>query len=144
MSAVNEYDPDLVDVVIDGVTMSGYQEDSIVEFEYDDDFYEVVKGVDGDVSRSRKVARTAKLTIHLLNTSKSNAVLTGLMTPSFTSGNGTADMFALLIRDRNGASFIACDKCWIMKAAPVAHAGKAQPRDWVITCVAPVMFETGV
>lgn len=142
--SVNLYDPDLIDVVCDVATMSGFQEDSIVEFEYEDDFYEVVKGVDGDVSRSRKVARTGKMTIHLLNTSKSNAVLSALMAPGFTSGNGTADVFTVLIRDRNGASLVSCDTCWVMKAPNIAHAGKAQPRDWVIYMVKPVIVEAGV
>ena len=142
--SVNQYDPDLIDVVIDVATMSGFQEDSIVEFEYEDEFYEVVKGVDGDVSRSRKVARTGKLTIHLLNTSKSNAVLSALMAPGFTSGNGTADVFAVLVRDLNGASLVMCDKCWIQKAPNVVHAGKAQPRDWVIYMSKPVLVESGV
>lgn len=142
--SVNQYDPDLVDVVVDVATMSGFQEDSIIEFEFDDDFYEVVKGVDGDVSRSRKVARTGKLTIKLLNTSKSNAVLTALMAPGFTSGNGTADVFTVLIRDRNGASLIMCDTCWIQKAPNITHAGKAQPRDWVIAMAKPVLVEAGV
>ena len=143
-TAVNEYDPDLVDVIIDLVPITGFQEDAIVEFEFDEDFYEVVKGVDGDVSRSRKVARTGKLTIHLLNTSKSNAVLSALMAPGFSSGNGTADVFAFLIRDRNGASLVACEKAWIMKAPNVTHAGKAQPRDWVIACANPTIIEMGV
>jgi hypothetical protein len=142
--AVNQYDPDLVDIVIDVATMSGFQEDSICEFEFDDEFYEIVKGVDGDISRSRKVARTGKLTIKLLNTSKSNAVLSALMAPGFTSGNGTADVFAVLIRDRNGASLVSCDKCWIQKPATVVHAGKAQARDWVIMMSKPIMVETGV
>ncbi len=141
---VAEYDPDLVDVVIDGVTLSGFQEDAIVEFEYDDEFYEIVKGVDGDVSRSRKVARTGKLTIHLLNTSKSNAVLSGLQNIGNTSGNGTADVFAFLIRDRNGASLVACDTAWVQKHPNIQHAGKAQPRDWVIACVKPAVVEAGV
>jgi hypothetical protein len=142
--ALNEYDPDLVDVVVDVATMSGFQEDSICEFEYDDEFYEIVKGVDGDVSRSRKVCRTGKLTIHLLNTSKSNAVLTALMSFGFTSGNGTADVFTVLIRDRNGASLVSCEKCWIQKAPGIAHADKAQPRDWVIALEKPILVETGV
>lgn len=142
--AVKEYDPDLIDVVVDVFALSGWAEDAICEFEYDDEFYEIVKGVDGDVSRSRKVARTGKLTVHLLNTSESNAVLTGLMAPGFTSGNGTADVFTVLLRDRNGASLVSCDKCWIQKAPSVAHAGKAQTRDWVIAMSKPVMVETGV
>lgn len=142
--SVAQYDPDLIDVVIDVATMSGFQEDSIVEFEYEDEFYEIVKGVDGDVSRSRKVPRTGKLTIHLLNTSKSNAVLSALMAPGFTSGNGTADVFVVMLRDRNGASIVSCDTCWIQKAPNVSHAGKAQPRDWVIYMQKPIMFETGV
>jgi hypothetical protein len=141
---VKEYDPDLVDVIISGFPVSGFQEDAICSFEYDDNFYEIVKGVDGDVSRSRKVARTGKLTLNLMSTSQSNAELTALMTLGTQSGNGTSDVFPVLIRDRNGASLLATDKAWIEKAPNVAYGGKAGPRDWVLCLVKPVMVEAGV
>lgn len=142
--SVKEYDPDLIDVIIAGFPVSGFQEDAIVSFEFNDDFYEIVEGADGDVSRSRKVARVGKLTIHLMNTSRSNADLTALMALGFTSGNGTADVFPVLIRDRNGASLIATDTAWISKAPPVEHTTKANNRDWELTLVKPAMVEAGV
>lgn len=141
---VKEYDPDLVDVIISGFPVSGFQEDAIVTFAFDDAFYEIVKGVDGDVSRSRKVARTGKLTIHLLSTSQSNAELSALMLLGTQSGNGTSDVFPVLIRDRNGASLLATDKAWIEKAPDVAYGGKAGPRDWVLCLVKPAFLEAGV
>lgn len=142
--AVKEYDPDLVDVIISGFPVSGFQEDAIISFEFDDNFYELVKGVDGDVSRSRRVARTGTLTINLLQTSQSNAELTALMTLGTMSGNGTSDVFPVLVRDRNGASLIATDKAWIEKAPNVSYAGKAGPRDWVLRLVKPAFIEAGV
>ncbi len=140
---VKEYDPEMIDVIIFGFPVSGFQEDAIVEIEFDDDNYVIVKGVDGDVSRSRIIAKTATMTIKLMNTSRSNAELSAVMALG-QPGSGTADVGPALIRDRNGASLVATDTAWIMKAPNVAHGGKAGPRDWKFTLVKPVLVEAGV
>jgi len=140
---VKEYDPEMIDVIFSGFPLSGFAEDSIVEVEYESDRFQIVAGVDGDVSRSRIVARIAKVTVHLMNTSRSNADLTLVMALG-SPGSGTADVAPLLIRDRNGASLMATDTCWIHKEPNVSHGAKAGPRDWVFMAVKPTFVEAGV
>ena len=141
--SVKEYDPDMIDVLVSGAPLSGFQEDSIIEVEFDDDDFQMVKGVDGDVTRSRVIARTATVTIKLLNTSRSNAVLSAIRAQG-APGTGTADVFAFMLRDRNGASVLATDTAWIMHAPGISHSGKANARDWKLTLVKPTMLEAGV
>jgi len=140
--SVKEYDPEMIDVIFGG-PLSGFQEDSIVEVEFDDENYQIVKGVDGDVSRSRIIAKTATVTIKLMNTSRSNADLSLIMALG-SPGSGKADVIPFLLRDRNGASLIATDEAWIQKPPNVSHSGKAGPRDWKITLVKPTFVEAGV
>jgi hypothetical protein len=141
--SVKQYDPAQVDVIFAGFPLSGFQEDSIIEVEFDDDHYEIVKGVDGDVSRSRRVAKTATVTVKLMNTSRSNADLTAVYLLG-TPGSGSADVAPLLIRDRNGVSLFATDTAWVNKPPGITHGGKANARDWKLTVVNPKWIEGGV
>ncbi len=140
---VKEYDPDQVDVIFAGFPLRGFQEDSIIQITFDDDHYTIVKGVDGDVSRSRVVAKVATVTIKLMNTSRSNADLSAVYLLG-GPGSGTADVAPLLIRDRNGVSLFATDTCYISKPPDINHGGKANARDWKMTAVQPKWIEGGV
>lgn len=140
---VKQYDPSEVDVVFGTFLLSGFQENAIVEVEHDDDFYTIVKGVDGDVSRSRVACRTATITIKLMSTSKSNVDLTAV-TLMGGPGAGKGDVTSILIRDRNGVSLFASSECWISKPPGPNYAEKANGRDWKLTCVKPEWIEGGV
>lgn len=140
---VKQYDIAQVDVIFAGFPISGFQEDTVIEVEFDDDHYTIVKGVDGDVSRSRVVAKTATITLKLMNTSRSNADLTAVYLLG-GPGSGTADVAPLLIRDRNGVSLFATDTCWVHKPPQITHGGKANARDWKLMAVDPKWIEGGV
>src|SRR6187431_1712210 len=100
------WDPDQFDLIIGPFIVSGYAEGSGIEFEEDGDRFQVVQGLDGQVARSKKVAKVATFTVHLLNTSASNDVLSGLHVTDINAPGG-AGVVPIALRDKNGATTIA-------------------------------------
>lgn len=127
------WDPDQVDVIIGGFTMSGFADNSMIEFEEDGDRFNEVDGVDGTMTRSKKSVRKATLTIHLQNVSNSNDILSALLETDLATPGG-AGVVAGLIRDKNGATVYAISKMWVMGLPKDEMSDKATDRPWKIRC----------
>jgi hypothetical protein len=142
MGTFHEFDPDQHDVLFALVPMSGFAEDLMVTIEEDEDAFTIKKGVDGDISRSKNMGQTALVTIHLMSTSKSNAVLSALHDQDRKAAGG-AGVAPILIRDRNGTSVFASDKAWIEKRPTVTRGKEADAREWKIRVINYEFFEGG-
>jgi hypothetical protein len=127
------WDPDQVDVIVSGFTMSGFADNSMIEFEEDGDRFSEVDGIDGTMTRSKKMVRKATLTIHLQNTSNSNDILTALLETDLSTPGG-AGVVAGLIRDKNGATVYAISKMWVMALPKDEMSDKATDRAWKLRC----------
>jgi hypothetical protein len=128
------FDPDLVDVVISGIPLSGFGPDTICKFKEDDKRFKIVKGVKGDITRSKVLAKVGTLTIVLMSSSKSNDVLSLLhQTDMITSGG--AGVVAALIRDRNGTSLLAAPIAFVAAMPELSYTGEARPVEWEITLI---------
>ncbi len=139
---LHHYDPDAVDCIVFFAPISGFGEDDAIDFDPGDAGFEVVKGVDGDYTRTKKVGALGELTLTLMQTSRSNAILSGVYAADIAA-NGGAGVGAVLIKDRNGTSFLECDTAWIIAPPPVKYGSKPSPRVWKIQLVNYTQYEGG-
>jgi hypothetical protein len=128
------FDPDLVDVIISGVPISGFGPDTICKFKEDGKRFKIVKGVKGDVTRSKILAKVGTLTIVTMSTSKSNDVLS-LLHQTDISTPGGAGVVAALIRDRNGTSLLAAPIAFVETMPEISYTGEAHPVEWEIMLI---------
>lgn len=140
--ATKHYDPDQVQFLFAGVPIDGYAADSMIDVAWDVEAFKLVRGVDGQITRSKVLGRTATITVHLMQTSRSNAFFTGIHTQDLLSPGG-AGVSPLMIRDGNGASLFVTDESWIVSFPEIAYGGEAGPRDWKIVAVSPKVVEGG-
>ena len=139
---MKEYEPDQHDVRFGLVPLSGFGPDTMVEIEEDEDAFTTVKGVDGDITRSKTLGQLAKIKVYLMQSSTSNAVLSAAHILDKKSPGG-AGISPLMIRDRNGVSVFACDKAWIDKMPAVGRGKAAGTNVWTITATNYEFFEGG-
>jgi hypothetical protein len=136
------WDPDQFDLIVGPFVISGYAEGSAIEFEEDGDRFVVVKGLDGQTVRSKVMGKVGTFTVHLLNTSASNDVLSGLHITDIHAAGG-AGAVPVALRDKNGATTIACPLGWVMGFPKLTMADKAQDTPWKIQIVDYEMFVAG-
>lgn len=136
------WDPDQFDLIVGPFVIGGYAEGSGIEFEESGDRFVTVIGIDGQVVRSKVLGRVATLTVHLMNTSGSNDVLTGLHQTDINAPGG-AGVVPVALRDKNGATAIAAPQGWVMGFPKLTMADKAQDTPWKIQIVDYVAFVSG-
>jgi hypothetical protein len=136
------YDPTEVDVLFALVPISGFSDDSMVEFAEDEDGFILVRGVDGNFTRSKIAGRSGVLTISLMQSSRSNDVLTAIYTADMLKTGG-AGVVPTMVRDKNGTSLIVADKSWVIKPADQKFGKQAGPREWKIQLVGHKNFIGG-
>jgi len=136
------WDPDQFDLIVGPYVIGGYADGSAIEFEEDGDRFSVVQGVDGQIVRSKKIAKVATITVHLLNTSSSNDVLSGLHLTDIAAPGG-AGVVPVALRDKNGATVIAAPSGWVMGLPKIDMNDKANDTPWKIQIVDYVPFIAG-
>jgi hypothetical protein len=135
-------DPDNHTVLLGGIPISGFAENTSISIEEVGDLYNLVAGVDGDFTRSKNLKRYLKVTFHLMSSSKSNAVLSAMVDAGLRS-NGGADVAPLLISDDNGTSKCAGDSAWVNARPKVSREDKATTNEWVVFMIPPYVFFEG-
>jgi len=129
MAELATYVPDQVVVSVAGIPLEGFGEGSIIRIEPADDAWKAKVGVDGKVSRSRNNNRMATVTVTLMATSKSNALLTALYNSDRLSPNG-AGIGAFQMKDLQGASLNFAAACWIKRIPTIEYGAEVGEREW--------------
>jgi hypothetical protein len=142
MGSTKFYDPDQFQFLFAGIPVEGYAEGSMISVEFSEDRFKTVKGVDGVVTRSKVPGVMATITVHLMQTSRTNAVFTGIHTQDILSPGG-AGVAPVMMRDGNGASVLASDEAWINGFPAIEYGDQGQPREWKITVISPKVVEAG-
>lgn len=122
MSTTKTYDPSGVQTILGAAPITGFADGTFITVEQDEDSYATRTGADGEVVRTKMVARTATMTIVLLSTSLSNLILTGL--------HATEVIFPVLLKD--GATIIAAGEAWVQKPASFERGVDAGDAEWVL------------
>lgn len=115
-------------VLVGLVAIQGFAEGTSIKFELPEE-WATTKGAGGAVARSRVCDNTVKATLTLLQTSPSNAYLTGLARADRAT-NRAIDGF--LAKDLNGFEVVASRKCYIEKVPDIEYGDAVGTRTWVI------------
>ncbi len=124
------YDADQVTLNVVGIPItSGYADGEFLRVEKETDDFTDVVGTDGSVTRSKTKDERATITVVLMQTADSNAVLAALSLVDRAAPNG-AGVGALFIRDRQGTSLYEADELWISKSPDATFDREATSREW--------------
>lgn len=139
---MQNWDPDQVDVILTGIPISGFAEKSILKFKEDGPRFKLVKGVKGDFTRSKISGKSGILTLTLMTSSESNAVLSALHQTDQNIAGG-AGVVALAVRDRNGTTLLVVPTCYIEGFPELPMGEAAEQIDWNIVCLDYTLFIGG-
>ncbi len=87
-------------------------------------------GSDGEAARSKSNDKSGRMTIQLLQTSPSNAILSAFALADEVTPGGAVFPFAC--KDLNGGSLHTAQTGWIVKKPDAEYVVEAGPREWII------------
>ncbi len=134
------YDPKKVIVIVGGAYITGFSPDSVVGVSRNSDNYKLVVGADGEGTRSRTNDRSGQITISLMQTSASNAVLSGY---AIDDEQANAGVVPVTVTDLNGATLYQADQAWVKKPPKGDHGKEAKTREWILETDTLLWFEGG-
>lgn len=126
---VDTYDPKDIIVTVAGNIITGYAQDSFVEVDRESNQVEDEVGAEGDVARRVTNDRRGSITITLLQTSRSNLILSGLARADELSGDG---VFPVLIKDNRGIDLHLAPNSWIQKMPRTVYRAGIEGREWIL------------
>lgn len=122
MSVVT-YDPQDVNVIVDGTFLTGFAEGTFVQIARDEDSYTTYVGSKGEVSRSVNANKMGKITVTLTQNSPSNSYLERLSKSKKT--------FPVSVVDQNFGESDGGNDCWVEKPADKELGKEIGTREWV-------------
>lgn len=129
------YDSEAVSLIIAALSIRDGRAEEFVTVDKDDDSYGEEQGSDGAVCRFATHSTLYTVTVKLKGFSSENQKLMALHALDTNATNG-AGIGLFLLKDSNGATLMASDKCWIKKP-PQGGFGKTRPDcEWVCKVVA--------
>jgi hypothetical protein len=124
------YSPEDVTLACGGFLLSGFADGTFVKVEPEDDRFKKLVGADGEVTRTKSANRSGTITVTLLQTSNSNAVLSNLARIDDLTGYGSFDV---LCKDNLGNVAFAATG-WIRKVPGPEYGKEQSNREWTIDC----------
>lgn len=124
------YDVKKVVVAFGGVTLEGYMSGSKVNIAYKNEMFILTIGCDGSGSRGKTNDLSARVTVRLQQTSKSNDFLTGCFVADGESAVGAP--LPLMISDKSGRSLFVSESAYLVKLPDADYAPEVGERVWVI------------
>lgn len=119
---------------------SGRGNDTFVEIATQEDFMTHTAGIDGEGTWSVNKNNYAIVSIHLMQTSSGNQVITAMHNASKLAGGILYPIFG---EDRNGTYKIASDECAILKDPDWTIAKEAGVVVWIVGVDRPEIFSGG-
>lgn len=112
---VTTYDPQKVNVIVDGRVITGFASDGVVTLTRNSDSVTPAVGAKGDVAYSENADETGTVAITLMSTSASLSYLRGL--------EAKRKMVTVSVQDvnDNDASVMSCDNCRVLKMPDAAR-----------------------
>lgn len=134
MSRVVEYDSDEVQVIISGLPITDLRAETFVTIAQRNDRYTEDEGADGGVVRNSTHSKLYDITLTLLGGSNGNNILSALAIADAAQTNG-AGVVSFMIKDGNGSTLYATDKCWIKKLPDAGFGMSREDVAWELVCV---------
>lgn len=123
------YDPQLHDLIVAGIKMSDYGEDTKITIAYDEEFRSVTTGVDGATTTNEHHNRNAVIKISILQSSPLNAVITML------AYNKKEFPVAHIDRNFTGDVGSFASKAHFIKIPDLSIGADAKGREWEIRAI---------
>lgn len=139
-TAIRTYSPDRVLVLVSGVPMGGFAEDTFVEITPLADLSTMQVGADGEVARSISTNKCCTVAITLQQTSPSNDVLSGILEVDAATGSA---IFPVMVQDLLGRTMFAVSQAWISKRPAMTFAREVSDRTWELTTGKPAIWIAG-
>ena len=126
------YDAAQVNVIVEGIPLSGMADGTFVTVDMDSDAFTKYKGTDGHASRSKSNDFCGTITVTLAQSSPSNDILSALAQRDRLSNTGVVPV---LVQDLSGTSVYASAFAWVRKKAKGEFGKEIGPREWVFDAV---------
>lgn len=117
-------DPKLVSISLGTHIVSGFADGTFAAFAQNRDTYALTVGADGEGTRVKSNDKSGRLTITLLKSSASNAVLSAL-------ANADAQN-ACMIKDNNGDTIASAANAWLVRQADFEYSNEETTVEWII------------
>ena len=88
MANLKKYDPKDIIITVGPHIVSGYADGTFVSVARQGDSFSSIAGADGEVARARSNDKRGTITLTLMQTSRTNAYLSGLVAVDEETGNG--------------------------------------------------------
>lgn len=125
---VDTIDPKDVSVIVSGKIIGGFAEDQIAVDRESNQIEDEI-GADGDVARRVTNDRRGTITITLLQTSRSNLILSGLAVADELSGSV---IFPVVIKDQRGNDVHIAANAWVQKMPRTVYRMGIESRVWTL------------
>jgi len=126
---VKTYRASEVSISFGGAVISGYGDSTFVSLSYNNDFFSLTKGADGEGLRSSSEDLSARITITLMQGSISNDVLSGFL---LADVNGDVGGLPFLLKDASGRMLFSSSSAWIVKFPDVERGKEGSMVEWVL------------
>lgn len=118
-----------VNVIFGILELEGYGDgDDIVSIDSETDQFSDMAGAKGDVVRTQTNDNRCTVTVKLLQTSKSNALLNSIFLADRELGTG---VLPLIIQDKEGGETYTINNAWIQKAPTITRGQSPNTNDWI-------------
>lgn len=134
------YNPIDIKITWLGIIFQGYADGTFVNASRNAASYSNSIGAQGDVVRVASNDRTGLVTVTLLQSSPTNALLA---TKHTLDERGVPQIGPLLIKDLNGPTRVTATDAWIEKPADVEYGNSVSNREWVLACANMIIFPGG-
>ena len=140
MALFNTYSPELMTVAFNGINITGFMDGTFIEIERNEDGFTTHVGATGDVTRTRNLNRSGKVTLTLTQASPVNDLLAAMHLQDEIFGLSYG---SLQIKDLSGNMTARAHQAWIMKTPKIERAKESGSCVWVFECAALEIFAGG-
>jgi hypothetical protein len=128
MPQFHEYSADFCDIVYGGIHITGFADNAFVEIEFEEDDFKKQTGSLGDVTRTRQLNRSGKITITLMDAAPVNDQLMQFAATDRATGGGFKPF---TFQDRSSNTTARATEVWVMKLPKVGRAKESGTTVWV-------------
>lgn len=137
------YNPKNVTLNIGGVFISGFSEGDFITAAPEADLYTNLVGADGLTTRTTNLNRNWTMSVSLMQSSLSNAALTGFVELGKRL-DFARDIVKVVLIDGNGDTALSAPQAWFTRWPDVTYGADLGSREWSLYLVDPVVLIAGL
>lgn len=123
------YDPKDYSLIVGGHIVEGFADGTFMTVSRNNDTFALTMGADGEGARAKSNDTSGTFVFTLLQTSRSNAVLSSFHNADELNNGGQVPV---LVKDNNGDTVLEASTAWVRKPADVELAKEITSREWTL------------